>query len=179
MKTFDLHRSTTLEFPLETVFDFFSRAENLELLTPPWLSFHIVEPEKLDMREGALIDYKLKLHGIPLRWRSEITVWEPPHRFVDVQVRGPYRMWHHEHRFTEVEGGTLVEDRVRYAVWGGALIEKLFVAPDLTRIFKYRQERLLELFDPSNVDRRNAGLRDADQPTEQPKATTEPQLVSS
>ena len=146
MKTFDLHRSTTLAFPLDPVFDFFARAENLELLTPPWLSFQILNPD-LEMREGALIDYKLRIHGIPLRWRSQITVWEPPHRFVDVQIRGPYRLWEHEHRFTEIEGGTLVEDRVKYAVLGGSWIERLFVAPDLTRIFDYRQARLRELFE--------------------------------
>lgn len=149
MKTFHLERSTTLPFPRERVFDFFSRAENLELLTPPWLSFKIQTPLPIRMCEGALIDYRIGLHGIPLTWRSEIALWEPPFRFVDEQRRGPYRRWVHEHRFTEVDGGTLVEDRVEYAVLGGALIDRLFVAPDLRRIFDYRQERLRELFDPA------------------------------
>ena len=149
MKIFECERSATLPFPRERVFDFFSRAENLELLTPPWLSFNILTPAPIRMGEGALIDYRLRLHGIPITWRSEITVWEPPYRFVDEQRRGPYRLWVHTHRFTEVDGGTQVEDLVKYAVVGGSLINKLFVAPDIKRIFDYRQTRLRELFETS------------------------------
>ena len=159
MKTFDFERSTILPLPRESVFDFFSRAENLELLTPPWLSFRILTPRPIQMYEGALIDYQLRLHGIPLRWRSEITVLEPPHRFVDEQRQGPYRLWVHEHRFTEVDGGTKVEDRVRYAVLGGALVARLFVTPDVRRIFDYRQKRLRDLFEASR-DGRSDGVRD-------------------
>ena len=149
MKPFILERSTILPYPIERVFDFFSEAENLESLTPPWLSFRILTPRPIHMCEGALIDYQLRLRGIPLGWRSEITVWEPPHRFVDEQRRGPYRLWAHEHRFTEVDGGTKVEDRVKYAVLGGSLVARLFVAPDVRRIFDYRQQRLRELFESS------------------------------
>ena len=155
MKTSEFHASTTLPFPRERVFDFFSRAENLELLTPPWLSFKILTPVPIRMCEGALIDYRLRVRGIPLGWRSEITVWDPPYRFVDEQRRGPYRAWIHEHRFTEVDGGTRVEDHVRYAVLGGSLVDRLFVAPDIRRIFDYRQQRLRELFEaspPGEVD---------------------------
>jgi ligand-binding SRPBCC domain-containing protein len=157
MRTFDFERSITLPFPQERVFDFFARAENLELLTPPWLSFRILTPQPIRMGEGALIDYRLRLHGIPLRWRSEITIWEPPHRFVDAQRRGPYRLWVHEHRFTEVDGGTRVEDRVQYAVLGGTLIDKLLVAPDVKRIFDFRQERLRALF-PTSRDGHPGGV---------------------
>lgn len=157
MKTYEFERSTILPFPRESVFGFFSRAENLELLTPPWLSFRILTLPPIHMCEGALIDYQLRLHGIPLRWRSEITVWEPPRRFVDEQRRGPYRLWAHEHRFTEVDGGTKVEDRVKYAVFGGALVAKLFVAPDVRRIFDYRQERLRDVFEASR-DGRSDGV---------------------
>ena len=157
MKTFGIERSTKVPFPLEGVFDFFARAENLELLTPPWLSFQILTPRPIRMNEGALIDYRLRLHGIPLRWRSEITAWEPPHRFVDEQRRGPYRLWVHEHRFTEADGGTRVEDRVRYSVLGGALVDKLLVAPDVKRIFDYRQERLRPLLETAH-GRRTEGL---------------------
>lgn len=151
MKIFNVERSTLIPFPRETVFDFFARAENLELLTPPWLSFHIQTPKPIRMCEGTLIDYRLRLRGLPLRWRSEITIWEPPFRFVDEQRRGPYRLWVHEHRFEEVDGGTRVEDLVRYAVPGGTLVDKLFVAPDVKRIFDYRQERLRDLFGSSSA----------------------------
>jgi ligand-binding SRPBCC domain-containing protein len=100
------------------------------------------------MRPGALIDYRIRVRGVPMRWRSEITAWEPPFRFVDEQRRGPYRLWVHEHRFTPWGSGTLVSDRVRYAVWGGALVRRLLVAPDLQRIFEYRQDRMRHLLAP-------------------------------
>lgn len=95
---------------------------------------------------GTLINYKLRVRGIPLSWQSRISVWEPPLRFVDEQVRGPYRLWHHEHVFEEVNGGTLCRDCVDYAVYGGRLINSLLVQPDLTTIFSFRQQKLRELF---------------------------------
>ena len=147
MKTFVLERSTFLPHPVSTVFRFFAEAENLERLTPPLLKFRILTPAPVAMHEGALIDYRLKVHGFPLGWRSEITAWEPPHRFVDEQRRGPYRLWIHEHRFTEAFGGTRINDHVTYAVLGGTLIQRIFVAPDLERIFAFRQERLPNLFE--------------------------------
>ncbi|MEM7353689.1 MAG: SRPBCC family protein [Acidobacteriota bacterium] len=147
MKTFTLERSSFLPHPIDQVFGFFAQAQNLESLTPPLLRFQILTPLPIDMHQGTLIDYRLRVHGIPLRWRSEITAWDPPHRFIDEQLRGPYRRWVHEHRFTEVDGGTQVVDHVQYAVLGGSLIRRLFVAPDLQRIFDYRQERLPGLFD--------------------------------
>lgn len=98
------------------------------------------------MGPGTRLDYRLKLHGIPLRWQSEITLWEPPERFVDVQRRGPYRSWVHEHLFEEREQSTVVRDRVRYSVPGGALVNRFLVAPDLERVFAYRHRKLLELF---------------------------------
>jgi ligand-binding SRPBCC domain-containing protein len=130
---------------LDTVFEFFSDAANLQELTPGWLDFRILTPN-IEMRPGAMIDYKLRVRGIPLRWRSEITEWEPPHRFVDNQVRGPYRRWHHQHVFKAVDGGTEVIDIVDYSAPGGFLVEKLFVDRDIRRIFAYRHERLQELF---------------------------------
>lgn len=147
MKIFTLERSVFLPHSIDRVFDFFARAENLESLTPPLLKFEILTPVPIEMRVGAMIDYRLRLHGIPLRWRSEITVWDPPYRFVDEQRRGPYRLWIHEHRFREAEGGTWVDDEVKYAVPGGTLIRNLFVAPNLREVFNYRHEQLRELFD--------------------------------
>jgi ligand-binding SRPBCC domain-containing protein len=132
--------------PLEEVFAFFSDAGNLDRLTPPWLRFEILTPRPIAMRPGALIDYRLRLRGIPIRWRSEITAWEPPFRFVDEQRRGPYRLWRHQHTFAERDGGTVVGDRVEYAVWGGALVNKLFVERDVRAIFRYRQQTLQSLF---------------------------------
>ena len=128
--------------PLEAVFAFFADAGNLERLTPPWLHFEILTPSPVDMHEGTLIDYKLRLHGIPIRWQSRIVVWEPPYRFVDRQVHGPYRRWVHTHTFQSQAGGTLVTDMVDYAVPGGDLIQRYFVGPDLERIFDYRAREL-------------------------------------
>jgi len=132
--------------PLDEVFAFFADASNLSRLTPPWLDFQILTETPIPMEEGRLIDYRLKVHGIPLRWQSEITTWDPPHRFVDEQRKGPYKVWHHTHRFEEAAGGTRVIDEVRYEVPGGALIHKLIVGRDIDKIFRYRFQALEELF---------------------------------
>jgi len=124
------------------VFPFFSDARNLETITPPWLSFRILNTGDLRTEAGSLINYRLSLHGIPFRWQTLISVWEPPFRFVDEQVRGPFRHWRHEHRFIEVDGVTCCQDRVEYAALGGSLIERLFVLPDVKRIFAYRTEAI-------------------------------------
>jgi ligand-binding SRPBCC domain-containing protein len=146
MKEFILHKELWLPAPLEKVFPFFSQAHNLQTLTPPWLNFEILTPDSIEMRVGTLIDYKLHIRGIPVRWQSEITAWDPPHRFVDEQRRGPYRQWIHEHRFEPRDGGTFCTDHVRYAVLGGALVEKFLVRPDIEKIFNYRSKVLLEMF---------------------------------
>lgn len=130
---------------IASVFEFFSDAWRLEDITPPWLHFQVLTPRPAPIQAGTLLDYRLRLHGIPLRWRSEISVWEPPGRFVDRQVRGPYRLWRHEHRFLERDGGTLVQDLVDYSTPGGALLHWLWVRRDLDRIFRFRQARLREL----------------------------------
>lgn len=132
--------------PRAEVFPFFADAGNLERLTPPWLGFRILTPPPIAMSAGARIDYRLRVHGLPLRWRTRIEVWDPPHRFVDVQLRGPYRLWHHTHTFEEGDGGTLCRDVVRYAVPGGALVDRLFVRRDVERIFAFRGEALRSLF---------------------------------
>ncbi|MCY4653523.1 MAG: SRPBCC family protein [Dehalococcoidia bacterium] len=144
MSVFALRNEVWLPRPIDEVFEFFSDAYNLETLMPPILRFEVLTPAPIRMAAGTLIDYKLRLRGLPVRWQSEITVWEPPRRFVDEQRRGPYSMWVHEHTFEEKDGGTLAKDNVNYAVPGGALVNRLFVARDVRRIFEYRTERLLE-----------------------------------
>ena len=128
--------------PRPEVFAFFAEARNLEAITPPWLKFEVLTPAPIAMWAGTLIDYRLRLHGFPIRWRTEITLWEPPVRFADTQLRGPYRLWEHTHTFVEKDGGTLCRDEVRYAVPGGALIERLFVRRDVEKIFAFRQETM-------------------------------------
>lgn len=146
MKVFEHASSLTIPRPLDEVFPFFADARNLELITPPWLRFEIATPNPIEMRVGAQIDYRLRVRGIPMRWRSEIAAWEPPHRFVDRQLRGPYRLWVHEHRFAERDGASETTDHVRYAVWGGTLVDRLVVRRDVSKIFAYREQRLQELF---------------------------------
>jgi hypothetical protein len=146
MKTHRFTSEIWLPRPLEDVFPFFADARNLQRITPPWLSFEVLTRGEILMKQGALIDYRLRVRGIPIRWQSEITVWDPPWRFADEQRRGPYRLWAHEHRFAEKDGGTLVIDDIRYAVPGGFLINALFVARDVRKIFEFRTRRLKEIF---------------------------------
>lgn len=143
---FTLESEIRLAAPLSEVFPFFADAHNLERLTPSFLRFEVLTPAPIEMRPGALIDYRLRVRGVPLRWRTEITAWEPPYRFVDQQLRGPYRAWIHEHRFEEIDGQTVARDRVRYSHVGGSLVNRLIVAPDVRRIFDYRARVLRELF---------------------------------
>jgi ligand-binding SRPBCC domain-containing protein len=128
------------------IFPFFADAKNLGTVTPPWLHFEILTPGHIEMGVGTLIDYRISLHGIPLRWRTRITAWEPPFRFVDEQVKGPYRRWIHEHHFTKSGTGTLCHDQVHYAILGGRIVQRLLVEPDVKRIFAFRATKLTELF---------------------------------
>jgi ligand-binding SRPBCC domain-containing protein len=128
------------------VFPFFADASNLEAITPPWLGFRVVTPRPIEMRAGTLIEYRLRLHGLPIRWLTKIEAWEPPHRFVDAQLAGPYKLWHHTHEFApDGDGGTIMRDTVHYSLPYGPLGEiarRLFVARDLAAIFDYRATRL-------------------------------------
>ena len=145
MRERHLRAECFLPLPQETVFPFFADAANLEALTPEFLRFSIVSPQPIAMEVGTLIDYRIRVHGLPMRWRTRIAAWEPPHRFVDEQLRGPYRQWIHEHRFEAVPGSTRVLDHVRYVVPGGPLaplLHALFVKRDLRRIFTWRAQRL-------------------------------------
>jgi ligand-binding SRPBCC domain-containing protein len=143
-----LRREQRLEAPPEAVFPFFADARNLEAITPPLLRFRLLTPEPIAMGVGTFLQYALRLHGVPVRWDTLIQEWEPPHRFVDVQVRGPYRLWHHTHELAAVDGGTVMRDTVRYSMGFGVLGEvarRAVVARDLEAIFAFRAETVAAL----------------------------------
>ena len=146
MRIHELQREQVLPGPPDEVFPFFADARNLEAITPPLLRFRVLTPEPIEMRVGTHIQYRLRLRGVPVNWHTTIQAWEPPHRFVDVQVRGPYALWHHTHTFEPTaDGATLMGDHVRYAIGFGPLGElahRLLVRRDLAAIFDFRRETL-------------------------------------
>lgn len=149
MKIHTIVREQLLPRPLAEVFAFYASAENLECITPPWLGFCILTPAPIRMEAGTRIDYRMRLRGMPVTWKTKITEWDPPHRFVDVQLHGPYRMWEHTHEFRAVTSGTLVRDEIRYAMpagFLGELVRRAVVARDITRIFDHRRAVLETLF---------------------------------
>jgi ligand-binding SRPBCC domain-containing protein len=139
-----LNLSMSLPLPRSQVFPFFAEAAHLERITPPELRFHIVTPQPIVIGAGTLIEYRLRLFGVRFSWLTRITRWSPPEEFVDEQVRGPYTVWIHTHRFTEVEGATLIEDNVDYRLPLFPLGELAYpvVALQLQRIFSYRQQAI-------------------------------------
>jgi ligand-binding SRPBCC domain-containing protein len=139
-----LERRQRIELPIDRVFAFYGDALNLERITPPLLGFEVTTPRPIETGVGTLLEYRLRLHRVPVRWRTRIEAWEPPRRFVDVQVRGPYSLWEHTHTFKE-DGpeATIIHDRVRYSIpFGplGELADRLLVRRDLKRIFDYRRD---------------------------------------
>lgn len=145
-----LTRSLTIDLPREEVFEFFADAGNLERITPPELNFHIITLQPIRIEKGTLIDYKLRLRGLPMKWRTEISSWEPPFRFVDQQLRGPYAQWIHTHTFTEMAGGgTLIEDEVRYRLPLEPLgdIAHFIVRKELDNIFDFRTKAVKEILE--------------------------------
>jgi ligand-binding SRPBCC domain-containing protein len=147
--TYLIEQEQWVRRPLDEVFAFFSDAANLEALTPDWLRFSIITPPPIEMAAGALIDYRLHWHGIPLRWKTKITVWEPPHKFQDFQLKGPYSLWRHTHRFTSVNGGTQIGDEVQYALpFGpvGQIAHAISVRRNVEAIFQYRQQKIQAMF---------------------------------
>lgn len=150
-RTHEIRLEQRLAASPEQVFPFFADALNLERLTPPWLHFRVLSVSDEQVREGTLIRYRLRLHGAPVRWLTRIEEWRPGERFVDLQLRGPYRLWHHTHEFEPAGNGTLMRDTVRYEMRGGRLGElarRRFVEGDLERIFAFRRGRIDELFGP-------------------------------
>lgn len=143
-----LEREQFVGRPLDEVFEFFSAARNLERLTPPWLRFEVLGPEPIEMRAGTRIDYRLTVHGVPVRWTSRIELWEPGLAFVDRQERGPYQLWHHRHEFEALGDATLVRDLVRYELPLGPLGtigRMLFVQRDLDNVFAFRRLAVAEV----------------------------------
>ena len=146
MKTREFVSELWLPRPRGEVFAFFGEAANLDAITPPWLNFRTITPGPIALQAGTLLEHKLRVRGFPIRWRTRITAWEPPARFVDEQLRGPYRLWVHEHLFEERDGGTLMRDHVRYSVPFDFLVHKILVAPEVERIFAYRADWLRRRF---------------------------------
>lgn len=138
-----LEREQYVPRPLDEVFAFFAEPTNLEAITPPWLKFKILTPPPIVMQAGARVEYRLRYHGLPLRWRTLIEHYEPGKRFVDLQESGPYAYWRHEHVFREAKGGTKIFDRVEYRLYCGslgALANALWVRRSVERIFDHRRQ---------------------------------------
>jgi ligand-binding SRPBCC domain-containing protein len=148
VKVHVLERVQRIPRAVDDMFAFFSAIDNLERITPPWLHFRILDPRPDRLTAGARLEYSLTLHRFPIRWTTAIDEWEPPHRFTDFQMRGPYSIWQHTHTFEPVNGGTLMTDVVRYAIpYGplGSLAHVAFVRRDLRRIFDYRRDAVAAL----------------------------------
>jgi ligand-binding SRPBCC domain-containing protein len=149
MKLFTLQRQQFVPRPPSEVFLFFSRPENLELITPPWLGFRMLTPSPILMQKGAVIDYSLRTSGMKLQWRSLISEYNPPYMFADQQVKGPYALWLHLHTFTEADDGTIIKDEVHYALPLGPLgwiAQHLVVRKQLEDIFEHRSGAIEQLF---------------------------------
>ena len=149
MKYYVLKKEQFIPRPLKEVFAFYERPENLARITPPWLGFRIVTPSPIVMRQGALFEYTIRVMGTRLRWISVISAYEPPFKFIDEQIKGPYAYWHHTHTFAEAKDGTMVGDEVRYALpFGplGSLAQRIAVRRQLEKVFTYRAEVCKSIF---------------------------------
>ncbi|MBK8982092.1 MAG: SRPBCC family protein [Ignavibacteria bacterium] len=149
MKYHILQKQIDLKRPVSEVFDFFSKAENLDLITPPFLGFKIITPLPIEMKKGTQIDYFIRLNGIPIKWKTEITKWEPPFLFEDTQIKGPYKIWIHEHKFESRGDETLMTDTVKYLSYGKILEfipQNLIVKNKVEKIFDYREKVLGNIF---------------------------------
>ena len=148
MKIRKFETAVWLPLPPEQLFEFFADAGNLDALTPGWLHFKILTPLPIRMQVGTLIDYRLRVHGWPVYWRTRISAWDPPFHFVDEQLKGPYRRWVHDHQLLPENGGTRVKDCVSYSVPLDFLMHPFLVGPDINRIFDFRTAALMKHFNP-------------------------------
>ena len=149
MAIYTLRREQFIPRPPVEVFHFFSNAANLQEITPPFLDFEILTPQPVEIRSGTMLDYRLKWHGLPIRWQTKIIEWNPPHGFVDLQVKGPYHLWRHMHQFRPEGEGTMMLDSLNYALpLGvlGTLAHSVKVRKDVEGIFDYRRQRIEEIF---------------------------------
>ena len=155
MKYYELDVEQFIDQPVEKVFEYFSRPENLEEITPPRLGFTIMTPSPIPMEKGSLIDYTIRILGFPVHWRTLITSYDPPHGFVDEQIKGPYVLWYHRHSFKKENSGTIIRDTVRYAVPLGIIgrfLNLIWIQKDLKDIFAYRRKFIENKFGEQNYD---------------------------
>ena len=148
-KIYTFYKEQFVPSDLDTVFEFFSRPENLEKITPSSMGFNIITPTPIDMKEGAIIDYTVKIMGVPMRWRTMITSYKKNEYFVDEQLKGPYSYWHHKHTFKEVEGGVLIIDEITYALPIQAfrlIVHPGLIKPQLNQIFNFRFQTIKDKF---------------------------------
>lgn len=154
---FVLRAECTLPYTVEEIFPFFADAYQLEAITPPWFNFQVLTPRPIEMHAGQIVDYKLRIRGVPVHWKTNISAWEPNIRFVDEALKSPYKFWHHEHLFEPCDEGTRVIDIVHYGVPGGGLIHSLFVRREVQKIFEYRQQALQQQRFPAVAEPALAG----------------------
>lgn len=149
MKVYTFKKEQKISKNILDVFNFFSRPENLATITPPKMRFKILTPSPIEMKEGALIDYTVRILGCPIRWRTLITKYDPPNIFVDQQLKGPYSLWHHTHTFTKIsDNETLIKDIVTYSIpfgFIGRAVHSIYIKKDLDRIFSYRKNKIADL----------------------------------
>ena len=148
-KIYTFYKEQFVPSDLDTVFEFFSRPENLEKITPSSMGFNIITPTPIDMKEGTIIDYTVKIKGVPMRWRTMITSYKKNEYFVDEQLKGPYSYWHHKHTFKEVEGGVLIIDEITYALPIQAfrlIVHPVLIKPQLNQIFNFRFQTIKDKF---------------------------------
>lgn len=149
MPPFLFHSEQVVRCSIDGLFEFFSRAENLQRITPPWLNFRIRSVEPEPVRKGTIIRYSLRWRIFPIRWTTEIMAWEPPYRFIDLQLKGPYKLWHHEHRFVAEGNSTRIIDEVTYGLplgVAGRVVHRLKVRSDVEKIFRYRKKAVEGIF---------------------------------
>jgi hypothetical protein len=150
LKLYVLKKEQVVSQNISTVFEFFSKPENLSVITPPKMNFKIFTPSPIDMKEGTLIDYTINIMFMPIRWRTLITKYDPPNIFVDQQLSGPYSMWHHTHTFEQLgDNETLIKDEVIYSIpfaFIGSIVRYLYIKGELEKIFTYRNNKIEEIF---------------------------------